>query len=212
MHYLYKELAQRTPHCPHSKSPSFRKETTHLSYDEEIKTALQGDICGGNRHVALLTCLPVHRGWGLRRAGMGILPSQSSSHIRMFMNTSLGMKVSRFVMSRQPSSVSCTMPITGLLPYTHAPNRSQHALWLLPQPRHQSVQPQKSRGSTQLSPLLSSTGPEQSSDMPVIMATTRGLLLAHTLSPQTPCMRLVMRLLRDEDERGPRIHQSDWTA
>ena len=65
------------------------------------------------------TCLPVQRGCGLRMAGMGILPSQSSSHIRMFMKTSRAMKVSRLVIRRQPSSVSCTMPITGLLPCKH---------------------------------------------------------------------------------------------
>ena len=32
----------------------------------------------------------------------------------MFMKTSLGMNVSRFVIKRQPSRVSCTIAITGL--------------------------------------------------------------------------------------------------
>lgn len=63
------------------------------------------------------TCLPVQRGLGLMTAGMGTTPSQSSNHIRMFMKTSFSMKVSRFVISRQPNSVSCTMPITGLFAY-----------------------------------------------------------------------------------------------
>ena len=72
-------------------------------------------------------CLPVQRGCGLRMAGMGILPSQSSSHIRMFMKTSRAMKVSRLVISRQPSSVSCTMPITGLLPCKHRIYKNQDA-------------------------------------------------------------------------------------
>ena len=60
---------------------------------------------------------------------MGILPSQSSNHISMFMKTSFGMKVSRFVIRRQPSSVSCTMPITGLLPCTFALHH-QYALYM----------------------------------------------------------------------------------
>ena len=71
------------------------------------------------------TCLPVQRGCGLRMAGMGILPSQSSSHISMFIKTSRGMKVSRLVISRQPSSVSCTIPITGLLPCRHKKSENQ---------------------------------------------------------------------------------------
>lgn len=73
------------------------------------------------------TCLPVQRGCGLRMAGMGILPSQSSSHISMFIKTSRAMKVSRLVISRQPSSVSCTMPITGLLPCKHSKLENQDA-------------------------------------------------------------------------------------
>ena len=60
------------------------------------------------------TCFPVHRRSGLRMAGSGISPSQSSSHIMMFMNTSFGMNVSRLVIRRQPRRVSWTMPITGL--------------------------------------------------------------------------------------------------
>ena len=67
----------------------------------------------------LTTCLPVHKGSGLRMAGMGTRPSQSSSHIRMFMNKSFLMKLSRLVIRRQPSRVSCTMPMTGLLAYVH---------------------------------------------------------------------------------------------
>ena len=50
---------------------------------------------------------------------MGTRPSQSSSHIRMFMNKSFLMKLSRLVIRRQPSRVSCTIPMTGLLAYTH---------------------------------------------------------------------------------------------
>ena len=60
------------------------------------------------------TCFPVHSGSGLRMAGLGTLPSQFSSHMRIFMKTSLVMKVSRLVMRRHASSVSCTMAITGL--------------------------------------------------------------------------------------------------
>ena len=60
------------------------------------------------------TCFPVHRGSGLRMAGLGTLPSQFSSHIRMFMKTSLVMNVSRLVIRRHASSVSCTIAITGL--------------------------------------------------------------------------------------------------
>ena len=66
-------------------------------------------------HSAAPTCLPVHSGVGLRMAGMGTVPSQSSRFMMMFMNTSLGMNESRLVMRRAPSSVSCTMPMTGLL-------------------------------------------------------------------------------------------------
>ena len=62
----------------------------------------------------LNTCLPVHSGCGLRMAGFGTLPSQSSSHMMMFMKTSLVMNVSRLVIKRQPKSVSCTMAMTGL--------------------------------------------------------------------------------------------------
>ena len=61
------------------------------------------------------TCLPVHKGWGLRIAGFGTFPSQSSNHMMMFMKTSFVMKVSRFVIKRQPNKVSCTIAITGLL-------------------------------------------------------------------------------------------------
>ena len=60
------------------------------------------------------TCLPVHNGSGLRIAGLGILPSQSSSHIMMFIKTSFLMNVSRLVIKRQPSNVSCTIAMTGL--------------------------------------------------------------------------------------------------
>jgi hypothetical protein len=61
-----------------------------------------------------MTCLPVHSGRGLSTAGTGTPPSQSSSHIKMFISTSFSMNVSRLVNRRQPSSASCTMPITGL--------------------------------------------------------------------------------------------------
>ena len=60
------------------------------------------------------TCLPVHRGSGFKMAGFGTMPSQLVCHMRMFMKTSFLMKVSRLVMRRHASSVSCTMAITGL--------------------------------------------------------------------------------------------------
>jgi hypothetical protein len=63
----------------------------------------------------LPTCLPVHSGRGFRTAGMGTRPSQSSSHMSMFIMTSASMNVSRLVISRMDASVSCTMPMTGLL-------------------------------------------------------------------------------------------------
>mmetsp|Transcript_60051 Transcript_60051/g.190768 ORF Transcript_60051/g.190768 Transcript_60051/m.190768 type:complete len:303 (-) Transcript_60051:1662-2570(-) len=62
----------------------------------------------------LKTCLPVHSGVGLRMAGIGTRPSNSSSHIIMFMKRSFSMNVSRLVICRHPRRVSCTMPITGL--------------------------------------------------------------------------------------------------
>ncbi len=52
------------------------------------------------------TCLPLHNGRGLRMAGMGTLPSQSCTFIKTFIIRSASMKVSRCVMSLQPSSVS----------------------------------------------------------------------------------------------------------
>ena len=60
------------------------------------------------------TCLPVHIGSGLRIAGIGTVPSQSSRHMQMFMKRSLGMKTSRRVSRLQPRSVSWTIPMTGL--------------------------------------------------------------------------------------------------
>ena len=59
-------------------------------------------------------CFPVHKGRGFRIAGWGTFPSQSSSHMRTFISMSFSRKVSRLVTMRHPSSVSCTMPITGL--------------------------------------------------------------------------------------------------
>mmetsp|Transcript_745 Transcript_745/g.1999 ORF Transcript_745/g.1999 Transcript_745/m.1999 type:complete len:223 (+) Transcript_745:1173-1841(+) len=60
-------------------------------------------------------CLPVHSGRGLSRAGMGTVPSHSSMFISTFISRSFSMNVSRFSISLQPSSVSCTIPMTGLL-------------------------------------------------------------------------------------------------
>mmetsp|Transcript_11141 Transcript_11141/g.46367 ORF Transcript_11141/g.46367 Transcript_11141/m.46367 type:complete len:298 (-) Transcript_11141:1509-2402(-) len=64
----------------------------------------------------LNTCLPVHSGLGFRMAGTGILPWNSSAHSMMFIMRSFSMKQSLLVMLRHPSRVSCTIPMTGLLP------------------------------------------------------------------------------------------------
>lgn len=44
------------------------------------------------------TCLPVHSGRGLRMAGTGTVPSQSSMFMRMLNMRSFSMKVSRLSM------------------------------------------------------------------------------------------------------------------
>mmetsp|Transcript_7611 Transcript_7611/g.21335 ORF Transcript_7611/g.21335 Transcript_7611/m.21335 type:complete len:209 (+) Transcript_7611:3346-3972(+) len=62
------------------------------------------------------TCFPVHNGFGLRMAGGGITPSQSSpTHISKLKSKSCSMNVSRDVILAEASSESCTMPMTGLL-------------------------------------------------------------------------------------------------
>jgi hypothetical protein len=38
--------------------------------------------------IKLKTCFPVHNSFGFNMAGVGILPSKSSHHIKIFMNTS----------------------------------------------------------------------------------------------------------------------------
>ena len=93
----------RTPVSSTEKSPSSASRAHAL-----VRIS---DTSGTN---IVNTCLPVHRGCGLSTAGLGTLPSQFSSHIRMFMKTSLVMKQSRLVIRRQASSVSCTTAITGL--------------------------------------------------------------------------------------------------
>ena len=50
-------------------------------------------------------------------AGTGMRPSHwSSSHMIVLNSRSRSMNSERLVIAAQPSSVSCTMPITGLLP------------------------------------------------------------------------------------------------
>ena len=60
------------------------------------------------------SCFPVHKGRGLRIAGVGIFPSQEGKNISRFIICSLSMKTSLFVILRTAVSVSCTIPITGL--------------------------------------------------------------------------------------------------
>ena len=48
-------------------------------------------------------------------AGMGTLPSQSGTHIRMFCTADQSKKVSHNVNFLMPQRVSCAMPMTGLL-------------------------------------------------------------------------------------------------
>ena len=61
------------------------------------------------------SCLPVHNGRGFRMAGVGIFPSQEGRNISRFIICSLSMNTSRFVILRTAVSVSCTIPMTGLL-------------------------------------------------------------------------------------------------
>mmetsp|Transcript_98404 Transcript_98404/g.300921 ORF Transcript_98404/g.300921 Transcript_98404/m.300921 type:complete len:236 (+) Transcript_98404:3534-4241(+) len=61
-------------------------------------------------------CFPVHSSLGLMMAGIGNWPSQTGSHMRMFMARSFSMYVSRLVYLAVASKLSCTTPITGLLP------------------------------------------------------------------------------------------------
>mmetsp|Transcript_15971 Transcript_15971/g.27202 ORF Transcript_15971/g.27202 Transcript_15971/m.27202 type:complete len:218 (+) Transcript_15971:242-895(+) len=61
-----------------------------------------------------MICLPVQSGRGLRMHGTGRWPVKASRCITRFMTRSFSRKQSRLVKPREPSSVSCTMPITGL--------------------------------------------------------------------------------------------------
>mmetsp|Transcript_41397 Transcript_41397/g.119133 ORF Transcript_41397/g.119133 Transcript_41397/m.119133 type:complete len:236 (-) Transcript_41397:1413-2120(-) len=61
-------------------------------------------------------CFPVHNSFGLRIEGIGNWPSHTGSHMRMFIAKSFSMYVSRFVYLAVASKLSCTTPITGLLP------------------------------------------------------------------------------------------------
>ena len=61
------------------------------------------------------SCLPVHNGRGFRIAGVGIFPSHEGRNISRFIICSLSMNTSRFVILRTAVSVSCTIPMTGLL-------------------------------------------------------------------------------------------------
>lgn len=61
------------------------------------------------------SCFPVHIGLGLKIAGGGTVPSHSGTHSRMFCTARQSIKLSRSVNLRIPQSVSCTIPMTGLL-------------------------------------------------------------------------------------------------
>ena len=61
-----------------------------------------------------MICLPVHSWRGLRMQGIGSSPEKESRCMTRFMTRSFSRKQSRLVKPREPSSVSCTMPITGL--------------------------------------------------------------------------------------------------
>lgn len=60
-------------------------------------------------------CLPVQSTLGLKTAGYGNLPSNSSTYIMRFMTSALFKKVSLLVKSLMPSKVSITNPRQGLL-------------------------------------------------------------------------------------------------
>ena len=92
----------------HGQMTSLPEQSSFTQLEPADPEALQGQ----------LTCLPVHSGSGLRMAGIGMRPFQSSSHITMFIITSLPMKVSLLVIRRHPNNVSCTIPMTGLLAYS----------------------------------------------------------------------------------------------
>ena len=61
-----------------------------------------------------MICLPVQSGLGLRMAGAGSLPENESRCRIRFITRSFSRKQSRRVKAREPRSVSCTMPMTGL--------------------------------------------------------------------------------------------------
>jgi len=75
--------------------------------------------------IKLMICFPVHRGYGLRIAGIGNYPYRSSLpevfpdwlsiHMTKFMTYYLVKKVSLMVKRYTPSKASWTIPITGAL-------------------------------------------------------------------------------------------------
>mmetsp|Transcript_14849 Transcript_14849/g.44421 ORF Transcript_14849/g.44421 Transcript_14849/m.44421 type:complete len:351 (-) Transcript_14849:1317-2369(-) len=103
---------------PASSSPL--SMMTRVSPGESSSTSSSGwpfanlkseTFCGRKR---LMICLPVHSGSGLSTAGTGSCPEKESRCITRFITRSFLRKQSRLVKPREPSSVSCTMPITGL--------------------------------------------------------------------------------------------------
>jgi len=61
-----------------------RSATSPSRYQDAVRRQLTAG------RMVEMTCLPVHSGRGLSTAGRGTRPSQSSSHMRMFMNRSCG--------------------------------------------------------------------------------------------------------------------------
>mmetsp|Transcript_2264 Transcript_2264/g.6839 ORF Transcript_2264/g.6839 Transcript_2264/m.6839 type:complete len:247 (-) Transcript_2264:1409-2149(-) len=112
---------------PQSSSP--RSMTTRVSPGESSSVSSSGwplakraiEKSGRMRDCA---CLPVQSGSGLRMAGTGRLPVKVSRCITRFIIMSLRRKVSRLVKPREPSRVSCTMPITGLFDWGETTQRA----------------------------------------------------------------------------------------
>ena len=81
---------------------------------QEISLTLNLDRLSWPGMMREKSCLPVHKGLGLRMAGVGIFPSHEGRNISRFIICSLSMNTSLFVILRTAVSVSCTMPMTGL--------------------------------------------------------------------------------------------------
>mmetsp|Transcript_3419 Transcript_3419/g.10008 ORF Transcript_3419/g.10008 Transcript_3419/m.10008 type:complete len:276 (+) Transcript_3419:3220-4047(+) len=122
---------------PQSSSP-FWMSTLQSLAEKSMSSFLFLEAMAESRFMERLTgsslekiCLPVHSSFGLRMQGVGSMPSQTGSHMRMFMARSFSRKESRLVYLAVARRESCTTPMTGLLPCGDTTCRGLSIMYLI---------------------------------------------------------------------------------